>query len=136
MLIETLKTQRIQAMKDKQIVAKNLLTTLLGELEGKAKRDNIDINDEMVVQTCKKFIASNEEVIAQTTSTEAATKLKEENVILNNYLPKQLTEEQIGSIIKSSGATNVGDAMKFLKEQYAGQYDSRLAVSVYKEMNK
>jgi uncharacterized protein YqeY len=136
MLIETLKTQRIQAMKDKQTVAKNLLTTLLGELEGKAKRDNIDINDEMVVQTCKKFIASNEEVIAQTTSTEAATKLKEENVILNNYLPKQLTEEQIGSIIKSSGATNVGDAMKFLKEQYAGQYDSRLAVSVYKEMNK
>jgi uncharacterized protein YqeY len=134
MLIETLKTQRIQAMKDKQIVAKNLLTTLLGELEGKAKRDNIDINDEMVVQTCKKFIASNEEVIAQTTSTEAATKLKEENVILNNYLPKQLTEEQLGSIIKSSGATNVGEAMKFLKDNYAGQYDGKLASTVVRTL--
>lgn len=136
MLIETLKTQRIQAMKEKQVVAKNLLTTLLGELEGKAKRDNTEITDEMVVQTCKKFIASNDEVIAQTTSAEAATKLKEENVILNNYLPKQLTEEQLGTIIKSSGATNVGEAMKFLKDNYAGQYDSRLAISICKEMIK
>jgi uncharacterized protein YqeY len=134
MLIETLKTQRIQAMKDKQIVAKNLLTTLLGELEGKAKRDNIDINDEMVVQTCKKFIASNEEVIAQTTSTEAATKLKEENVILNNYLPKQLTEAQLGSIIKSSGATNVGEAMKFLKDNYSGKYCGKLASTVVRTL--
>lgn len=134
MLIETLKTQRIQAMKDKQLVAKNLLTTLLGELEGKAKRDNIDINDEMVVQTCKKFMASNEEVIAQTASTEAATKLKEENVILEAFLPKQLNEAQLTVIVSASGATNVGEAMKFLKDNYAGQYDGKLASTVVRAL--
>jgi len=134
MLIETLKTQRIQAMKDKQVVAKNLLTTLLGELEGKAKRDSVDINDEMVVQTCKKFIASNEEVIGQTMSAAVVTRLTEENVILTNYLPKQLTEEQLGSIIKSSGATNVGEAMKFLKDNYAGQYCGKLASMVVRTL--
>lgn len=134
MLIETLKTQRIQAMKDKQIVAKNLLTTLLGELEGKAKRDNTEITDEMVVQTCKKFMASNDEVIAQTFSVEAATKLKEENVILEAYLPKQLTEAQLTAIVSASGATNVGDAMKFLKENYSGKYCGKLASTVVRTL--
>lgn len=136
MLIETLKTQRIQAMKEKQVVAKNLLTTLLGELEGKAKRDNTEINDEMVVQTCKKFIASNDETIKLSKIVEAVHTLQLENEILTTFLPKQLSEEQLRSIVTESGATNVGDAMKFLKDNYAGQYDSRLAVSVYKEMNK
>ena len=134
MLIETLKTQRIQAMKDKQIVAKNLLTTLLGELEGKAKRDNTEITDEMVVQTCKKFIASNNEVITQTSSVEAATKLKEENVILETFLPKQLSEAQLTVLVSSSGATNVGDAMKFLKENYSGQFDGKLASTVVRAL--
>jgi len=134
MLIETLKTQRIQAMKEKQVVAKNLLTTLLGELEGKAKRDNTEINDEMVVQTCKKFIASNNEVITQTSSVDAATKLKEENVILETFLPKQLSEAQLTVLVSSSGATNVGDAMKFLKENYAGQYDGKLASTVVRAL--
>lgn len=133
-LITTLKADRVTAMKNKDTVAKNILTTLLGELEGQAKRVGSDITDEMVVQSSKKFIQSNKETISVITDGEAISGLTAENTVLEQYLPKQLDEAQLREVIATMGAKHIGEVMKNLKASYNGQYDGKLASKIAKEV--
>lgn len=61
---------------------------------------------------------------------------KTEIVILESFLPKQLTEEQLRTLIQdfANQGKNIGDAMKTLKTQFAGQYDGGLASKLMKEL--
>lgn len=58
--------------------------------------------------------------------------------ILEEYLPKQLTEDEISNIIKefltdNSGA-NMGQIMTYLKNNYGGQYDGKTASTLAKSL--
>lgn len=136
MLIEKIKTDRMSAMKDKNTASKNLLTTLLGELEGKAKRDQVDISDDMVVASCQKFMKNNSETMDHLgdSSNEAFVALEKENEVLSNYLPKQLTAERLGTIISELDTKNIGAIMKHLNSTYNGQFDRGLAAKLAKAL--
>ena len=58
--------------------------------------------------------------------------------MIEGFLPSQLTEEQLESIISElqvkDPSINMGLAMKALKDSYAGQYDGKIASSVAKRM--
>lgn len=58
--------------------------------------------------------------------------------IIDDYLPKQLSEEQLLTIIKNiisdQETPNLGLVMKFLKSQYDGQYDGKLASNLAKSL--
>ena len=127
MLVDAIKTARMVAMKLRDVPARTILTTLLGELEGAAKRDGTEITDDMVIKTCKKFVAGNLEVIALDNSVEQLTA---ENIILNGFIPKQLTEEELYAIIVELKPTNLGTVMQYLKNNYHGLYDGKLAANV------
>jgi uncharacterized protein YqeY len=127
MLIEKVRADRITAMKARNTVAKTVLTTLLGELEGAAKRNQTDITDDMIVKTCKKFVEANLEVIALDSNVEQLT---EENVVLGEFIPKQLTEEELYAIIVALKPTNLGDVMKHLAANHRGLYNGKLAANV------
>ena len=134
-LFQTLKTDRIQSMKDRNAVAKSILTTLVGELEGQAKRVQSDVSDAMVVQTCKKFMASNAETISyKLTSEDVIARLTSENTILTSYLPVQMSESEIREIIVGLDASNIGEVMKHLKANYAGKFNGTLASSIAREL--
>jgi len=128
MLVDQLKEDRMTAMKARDAIAKTILTTLLGELEGAAKRNQSDITDDMVIRTCKKFIASNLEVIAFDGNN--VDQLLDENIILHRFIPKQLTEDELYVIIESLKADNLGTVMKHLKANHDGTYDGKLAAGV------
>ena len=115
------------AMKMRDAPARTLLTTLLGELETAAKRDQSDITDDMVIRTCKKFIVGNLEVIKLGSNVD---QLEGENVILRGFVPKQLTEAELYAIIEGLEADNLGTVMKHLKANHDGTYDGKLAASV------
>ncbi len=128
MLIEKVRADRMTAMKARNTVAKTVLTTLLGELETAAKRDQCtEITDETVVKLCKKFVAANIEVIDLRSNVEQLTK---ENVVLNEFIPKQLTKRELYAIIESINADNLGAVMKYLKVNHNGTYDGKLAADV------
>ena len=127
MLAQAIRTARMTAMKERNTVAKTVLTTLLGELEGKAKRDGIEISDDMVISTCKKFISSNLEVIHNGGCLDT---LETENAILDGYIPKQLTEEEMYAIITALMPSNLGDIMQHLKNNYQGLYNGKMASNV------
>ena len=89
------------------------------------------MTDELVVQTCKKFIASNMEVIK---FKGGDVVLVEENAILESFLPAQLSEDVLREIIATCGAINIGEAMQYLKANHAGQYDGKRASVIVREI--
>ena len=130
MLVDQIKTARMAAMKLRDTPTKNILTTLLGELEGAAKRDQVDVSDEMVIRTCKKFIVGNLETMKLGGDAE---KLEGENVILRGFLPKQLNSDDLRAIIASMKLLNLGQIMQQLKAEHAGTYDGKMASEIARE---
>ena len=60
--------------------------------------------------------------------------------VMNEYLPKQLSETEIRDIIfkllvRSDVCFNVGLIMKYFKENYNGQYDGKMVSTIAKEMS-
>lgn len=134
-LLTDLKQGRVSAMKEKDAIKRSILTTLLGELEGKAKREGIEISDEMIVAFCKKFIQTNKETMDVSNGNKTIIeRLSVENTILDTFLPQQLTKEQIVDIITNGSFDNIGVAMRYFKENYTGQYDGKLVSSLAKEL--
>lgn len=135
MLYDQIKAERIKAMKNKDAIRKSILTTLLGEVETNAKRENTDATDELVIAMCKKFIKSNGEVLTKAVaSRQLFNQLNTENIILSEFLPKQLTEAELRVIITELNATNIGQVMQHLNKNHNGQFNRGLAASLAKEL--
>lgn len=128
LLINDLKNKRMKALKERDKITKSILDTLLGLLETDSKRTQSEITDEMVMAHCKKLIESN----TLTNKVRHSDNLVRENEILNTFLPQQLNEEQLRTIISDLGASNIGEVMKHLKTNYTGQYDGGLASKIAK----
>lgn len=128
-LLNEIKLNQLEARKKKDTVEASLLTTLLGEYEALTKMSNSQSDDEILIMLIKKFI-KNIDITAQVKDSE---NLQREKRILEEYLPKQLSEAELELIIVSysnDGADTVGLAMKRLKEEYPGMYDGKLASEV------
>ena len=69
---------------------------------------------------------------------ETISSLERELSIIEGFLPKQLSREELTAIIsglaQSAGSSNLGDIMKLLKEQHAGTYDGKMASEVAREV--
>lgn len=118
MLLETINTDIKNAMKSKEAEKLLTLRTLKGEIQRKA--DNA--TDEQIVAVVKKSI----EGIKETTND------ANEIAVLEVYLPKQLTKEDMGALVYSyvnensiGGRAGMGRVMGYFKQNYAGQYDGK-----------
>jgi len=121
---EDLKT----AMKEKNVVKLGILRVLKSELQRIEQSANgkIELTDADVIKIAKKLIDG----IKETTNNQ------EELVVLDSYLPKQLTEETIRMIVstvKQSGVSQMGDFMKYFKTNHEGQYDGKILSNIVKE---
>lgn len=120
-LKETIVNDKNTAMKNGESVAKLLLITTLGELDRKSKTPS----DEEVIAVVKKM----------KTNCEECGNL-EEAAILERYLPKMMSNEEIHSAIfnfcNETGITekkDMGRVMGHLKATYPGLYDGKVASS-------
>ena len=85
----------------------------------------------------KKFIENAK--ICKDNSKDDLTRFTSEKEIeiLSEYLPKQLTEDEIRNIIVTfidAGSRNLGDIMKHFKNNFSGQYDGGLVSSIAKQV--
>jgi uncharacterized protein YqeY len=114
----------------------------------------VEITDEKVIATLKKFLKNAEEteghlhdaydkaISSPSTAIESyaiAPKMSvatQEIAILKNYLPQQMDETQLRAAIavfKAENAdANMGSIMAHLKANYAGLYDGKMASQVAK----
>lgn len=142
-LILQIKKDQLQARKNSQTAEATLLTTLLGEAAMIGKNaGNRETTDEEVVAVIKKFVKNNTELMGYAEAeSNAYLSARDENDFLSQYLPSQMTEEDIRVAVQTRIVTLdeispklMGSVMKWLKDNYAGQYDGGLASKVVKEL--
>jgi uncharacterized protein YqeY len=130
--MEQIKTEQIAARKAGDSRA-SLLTTLLGEAAMVGKNAGRETTDQEVVAVVKKFIKNIDETIA---ALQARNQLYVEFVVerevLEKYLPMQLSEAALREVARCQ--KDMPSFMKHLKENFAGQYDGKLASTVAKQV--
>ena len=140
-LLETIKKDQFEARKSKEALKATLLTTLFAEASMKGKNANRDTTDEETVQVIQKFLKGVNETIGYLEkgggdNTEAMATANAEKAILEAYLPKMASADEIRaavSALKADGTTNIGEIMKLLKLQFGSALDGKLASQLAKE---
>ena len=111
-LKEKINKDYIEAFKAKNTVKKNLLSVIKGEIQTIEKNSMVEnLSDEEVIKILNKFAKNCKENIRLAND----EKSKVELVVIESYLPKQLSSEEIQSKIESlvaSGVKNIGQIMK------------------------
>jgi hypothetical protein len=111
------------AFKSKNTVAKNLLSVVKGEIQTIEKNTGVEnMSDEDVLKILQKSAKSLRETISSLEKTQTGmyftndlVSAKEELSIIESYLPKQMSKEEVTekvTEIVNSGVTNIGLIMK------------------------
>lgn len=141
-VLDTIRADQLAARKAKDEVAKNLLTTLIGEAVAEGKKSQRDPTDAEVVATVQKFIKNLNDVLKVVAeASDVFNVATQEKAILAKYLPTQLSEQDLHDRVSTFIAANAlpkdakskGPIMKHLKDNYAGQYDGAVAAKVVTE---
>lgn len=122
---------------------KEILGCVVGDAQTRAKRDQVEmLDDAAMIAMCKSFIDNLElsiKALAQEKDVGKAIMLdahfKTQISMLKQYIPQQMTEEQIRQAISiefNDQPVKMGIAMRFLKTKFAGLYDGNLASAVAK----
>jgi uncharacterized protein YqeY len=121
----------MSAFKAKNTVAKNLLSVIKGEIQTIEKNTGIEnLSDEEVTKILNKTVKSLKETNASFPSEQTT----EELLIVESYLPKQMSKDEITQKmieLKANGVTNIGAIMK----EFANEpVDRKLVSEVIKEV--
>ena len=111
-LKEQINKDYIIAFKAKNVVSKNLLSVIKGEIQTTEKNLIVEnLSDEEVLKILNKTAKNLKETIEQSNDAESIIQL----VIVETYLPKQMSREDITIKVNeliTSGITNIGAIMK------------------------
>ena len=138
MLYDEIKKANVQAMKDKNSVARSFYSVILNKimLENIKKREKGgEVNDEDIANILNKTIKELDEEkqnYAKVGNTQEVENIDKQIEIAKKYLPKQLSKEEIEKIIKSLDDKSIGSVMKHFKLNYNGKCDMKLVQEVLK----
>lgn len=133
-LLDLIRQQKNEARKNpERTIEVGILTLLIGEVETVEKRSGKAFTDAQVIDSVKKLIKSNRETLQHVCS-RVGSRLTLENNILEAFLPKQLSEADIRAVISDNNLQGIPAVMKFLNENYAGQFDKGMASAIAKSI--
>jgi hypothetical protein len=122
----------------------SILRMIKSSIKNKEIEKSDTLTDEETSAILRSFLKRANESIEQFTiagRADLVEKEKEESEIIQNYLPRQLNEDQTREIVSNAisevGATGPGDMGKIMKAIMAkagGQVDGKLASKLVKEM--
>ena len=132
MIIDEIKKDNVQAMKDKNTLARAIYgvvmnKVLLANIE--AKKDNKELGDTDVVQILQKTIkelTEEKENYVKAGNMVEAENIEKQKEILTKYLPQMLSEDEIKEIIDGMEDKSIPSVMKHFKANYAGKVDMSL----------
>jgi len=128
MLKEKISADYMSAFKAKNTVAKNLLSVIKGEIQTIEKNQNIDnLSDEEVTKILNKTVKSLKETNASFPSAQTA----EELFIVESYLPKQMSEDEITVKVQELIAENDLNIAEVMREFATYPADRKLVAEVY-----
>lgn len=142
MLIETIKSDINTARKNKHSGVLQVLITFYSEasMVGKNDGNRLSTNAE-VIAVGKKFIKNINTTLDVCDKKEVIDSLKYEAELIESYLPKQLSEQELTNVITNTIANNgystmkdMGKVMAKLKDEYSGTYDGKLASTLCRKL--
>lgn len=126
-LKETIVNDIKTAMKEKDTVTRDVLRIIKGEIERKEDSSK-ELSTGEIVSIIKKLIESS-----------TSTGDNDEVVVLEKYLPSQLTEAEITAIVNErkevdglTGPRDMGKVMQYFKANHDGAYDGKLLSDIVK----
>ena len=141
---EKIKQDMYQAMRAKNKVKANILRSLLASLQKKQIEDKNILSEEIfysIVKKMAKQLIESMEVYYKAGRKELAEKEKSELKIIQNYLPKQLSEEKTSELIKTiitqisaKSISDMGKVMSMVMQQSGGKVDGGIANRVAKKL--
>jgi hypothetical protein len=130
------------AMKAKDKPALKAVRMILGAIKQKEIDDRIELNDTQVLVVIQKMVKQRKDSISQFSDAGRIDLVEIEEselAIINNYMPKQLTEDEVDAavtkVIVDSGADSMkdmGKLMGILKSQIDGKADMGLVSQLIK----
>lgn len=139
-LMEDLKT----CMKEKKELRKNVIQMIRAAILQIEKDKQIELSDEQIIEIIAKESKKRKDSLADYEKSgrqDLIDNIKEEINIIGEYLPKQLTKEELVPIIKeiinNTAATSVkdmGKVMKEAKEKIGAAADGKTINEVVKEL--
>ena len=131
------------AMKNKDEIRKNTITMLRSAILQVEKDSQKTLNDDEIVLIISKEVKKRKDSISDYEKAgrdDIVSDLNREIEILSKYLPEQLTEEEITSLveeaIKESGAESprdMGKVMQIVRPKTAGKADGKVVSQIVKE---
>lgn len=141
-MYETIKKDIVEALKEKNTIKLQTLRGVKGEIDLEVINKKIELNDTLVIDVLSHQIKQRKESINEFTKgnrTDLIEKTNNEIEILSNYLPKQLTEEEINEIInnafdkiKPTSAKEMGLIMKEVTPLVKGKCDMSYVSNIIK----
>jgi uncharacterized protein YqeY len=138
----TLKEALKVAMKSQDRLRMETIRSILSEIQYEEMNKSIDdLPASDAVLVLQRELKKRQEAIGfeeQANRPEAKAKLQAEIAIIEGFLPKQLSADDLEKILvdykSSTAGAALNTAMKFLKEKYAGQYDGKSASEIAKKV--
>ena len=131
------------SMKNRDKETTSALRMAISELKKEEIDKQIELEDEQVIQILQRMIKQRKDSYAQFSDAgrnELAEKEQKEIDILSEFLPEQLSEEELSSmvleVIKETGAEgpqDMGKVMGSLKQRIQGNADMGLVSKIVKE---
>jgi uncharacterized protein YqeY len=138
----TLKQALTQAMKAQDKLRMETIRALLSEMQYEEMQKEVqELSPADTSVVLQREVKKRQEAIGfeeQANRLDAKAKLQAEIAIIEEFLPKQLSaaelEKVLGDYKSSTPGAVMGTAMKFLKDNYAGQYDGKSASEIAKRV--
>ena len=132
MIIDEIKKDNVQAMKDKNALARAIYgvvmnKVMLAGIEAKAKGTELADSDvvQILQKTIKELTEERENYLKANNEAEA-NNIAVQKELLTKYLPQMLSEEEIKNIIAGMEDKSIPSVMKHFKANYAGKVDMGL----------
>ena len=132
MLWDEMKKDKMQAMKDKNDVAKEILSVVLNKVmlqNIELKQKGKEMSDADVIQILQKTVKDLTEDSAN--YKRVGNEVEANNILaqrdyISKYIPKLMSEEEIRAIIANMEDKSMGNIMRTFKTDYAGKVDMGL----------
>lgn len=145
-LKERIQKDFIVSMKNKDEVTKSTLSGLKAKITEVEKVNGVELSDDEIIKVITKSVKQREESIRlfnEGNRPELAVKESEERLVLMNYLPTQMTDEEIETAVREiivglPVMTNqnalVGKTMGEFNKKYQGKADSKKVMELIKKV--
>ena len=140
MIIDEIKKQNIEAMKNKDTIARNLYSVLLNKIkleEIKKRESGTELSDADTTNILQKMIKELTEEKAsyeKAGRVETVEELNKQLSLVEKFMPKMLAADEIKEIIMGLDDKTIPSVMKHFKMNYNGKCDMRLVQEVLKSL--